>query len=92
MLCLSVCLCICESAALSYNNSLNVGRLLLYIEVAGYDTCIAYEISREYVKGQGQGHRNCVKHIIVDNSGTTHRRIVKLVANYFDVMTNFLAS
>ena len=26
-------------------------------------------------QGQGQGHRHFVKHIIVDNSGTTRRQI-----------------
>ena len=33
-------------------------------------------------KGPGQGHRNCEKHILVDNSGKIHRGNVKLVPKY----------
>ena len=35
------------------------------------------------IKGQGQAHRKCEKHIIVDNSGTTLRRNVKLMSTYY---------
>ena len=34
------------------------------------------------ITGKHQGQRNCEKHIIVDNSGTTHRINVKLVPKY----------
>ena len=48
--------------------------------VAGYDTCIVEKY--RWVIVQGQGHQHCEKYIIVDTSGTTHRRNVKLVAKY----------
>ena len=59
----------------------------------------------ELAPWQSQCHRNCEKHIIVDNSGTTHRINAKLVpkcsylifqtgltSRTFDAMANFLTS
>ena len=48
----------------------------LDMEGAGYDTCIINKYHGN--RSKGQGHRNCEKHIIIDNSETTHRRNVKL--------------
>ena len=68
---MSVCLCVCGCdmsvrRPISHHNFVKCGRLL-------------QNLKWEYVKGQGRGHRNCEKHIIVDNSRTTHLRNVKLV-------------
>ena len=68
--CLSVYLCV-RSSDTSFITVPIVAKLDM--GVAGYDAYIV----EKYHWNKGQGQRTCEKHIIIDNSGTTHHRNVK---------------